>query len=571
MIAPEEGRSGNGETSRLVLLRNNLLVSALIFALLQLWRPHFFSTDDNLDGGLPFFTEMGRHLLAGQSPFYSDDLFGGHYNMLRDPIFFAWHPQYLLVSLLAGTPLHWWIIDVNAFIFVMLATAGFVNLAWYVRRELALTVGDGWLMFYTMSFVYSMIALATGASWLDFLGNQSALPWLLLGILLRDGWRGAGLVALFNTHQILGGHLEPTISGNLFLTLFALAMSLERRSIVPLRSWVIGSAIAVLVALPFLLPALQGFTHSYRAQGVGLTDMQNNNIDALDFPTSFFLGMALWFIHPPQAHFAETYTLALGSCAAAWCFLPAVARWTSWTRFEAVLMGMLVVIGIFIMRPLWISQVMLHLPLLKSMRWPFREFLQFQLFFHLFLVVRRPALTPRARLIFALVGVLLYVPPGLIHQPPTFAQMSWDRRILFSAAFDEYWDKVRPLLGPNDRIAVIIPPKLYLDESLPKTYSLLGTYNYAELARVKNVWGWSQTPPKDEFDVHVLPLYVFGAYTPEQVGRLQGEKPPLRFLSLVSLQPLKITLSAPASLGSSPPQPPDIDLTPFVPPAFRNP
>ena len=32
MIAPEEGRSGNGETSRPMLLRNNLLVSALIFA-----------------------------------------------------------------------------------------------------------------------------------------------------------------------------------------------------------------------------------------------------------------------------------------------------------------------------------------------------------------------------------------------------------------------------------------------------------------------------------------------------------------------------------------------------------
>ena len=85
-----------------------------IFAVLELWRPLFFLTDDNLDGGYPFFTEIGHHLLNGQSPFISDHLFGGHYDLLRDPTYFAWHPIYLLVSLLAGTPLHLGIIDAAA-------------------------------------------------------------------------------------------------------------------------------------------------------------------------------------------------------------------------------------------------------------------------------------------------------------------------------------------------------------------------------------------------------------------------------------------------------------------------
>jgi hypothetical protein len=144
---------------------------------LELWRPCFFLTDDNLDGGFPVFTEMGRRLLHGQSPFITEYLFGGHYNLLRDPTFFIWHPVYFLASLLTGTPFHFLVIDVPAFVFFMLATAGFVNLAWYLRGELSLQLSDGWIMFYTMSFTYSVIILALGASWLT-MPRSRGLRWV---------------------------------------------------------------------------------------------------------------------------------------------------------------------------------------------------------------------------------------------------------------------------------------------------------------------------------------------------------------------------------------------------------
>ena len=560
MIAPEVRPVGNGETSRLVLLRNNLLVSALIFLGLQIWRPHFFSTDDNLDGGLPFFSEMGHRLLAGRSPFFSDYLFGGHYNLARDPIFFLWHPLYFVVSLLAGTPFPWLIMDVNAFVLLMLTSAGFVNLAWFLRRDLALPASDGWIMFLHLSFTYSMIALATGAGWLNFLGNLSAMPWLALGILQRGGWRGMWLIALFGLHGALGGHLQPTISGNLFFTLFALAVSVSRRSVVPARSWILGNAIAFVVILPFLVPAASGFLASARSHGVEMQIMQDNNIPAKYFAASLFLGSAFWLIHPPDANLAVTYTLAMGSCGAAWCLLPALAG-RPWNRLEFVVLGLMAFIALFIARPLWLSEIMVRLPLIRSLRWPFREFLQFQFFFHLFLLLRRPAFNRRIQMGVALVSVLLFLPPMLMHQPPTLARMEEDRRLLFSGAFDAYWDKVRPLLQPGERVAVLIPPKLYLDENWQKPYSLLGSYNYASLARIKNVWGWSQTPPEDQYDVKTLPLYVFGAYTPEQRGALSAEDPAIRFISLESLQPLKITLSSRTG--------PPIDLTPYIPAAYR--
>ena len=396
MRAPLSGESIPAQTSLSILLRNTLLASALIFAALEWWRPYFFLTDDNLDGGYPFFYEMGRHLLDGHSPFISTHLFGGHYNLLRDPTFFTWHPLYLAVSLLAGTPFHNAIIDVDAFALYMLATAGFVTLAVFLRRDLALEIGDGWIIFFSLSFTYSMISPATGASWLTFVGNQSALPWLALGILQRTWRRGIGLVMLFSLHQLLGGHLSPTVSSSIFLTLFALGISISRRSWQPLTNWFAGYALALIIILPLLVPMLHGFFASVRSQGVSLDDMQANNIPAFEFSISFLLGMALWMMSA-QDHPHVTYTLALGACAAAWCLVPVFFCRAKWRGLEIVTALMLLFIAVLVCRPIWITEIMLHLPLFRSMRWPFRELVQFQFFLHLFLLVRSGPDSPSCR------------------------------------------------------------------------------------------------------------------------------------------------------------------------------
>ena len=562
MIAPEVRQGSNRETERRVLLRNNLLVTLAIFIALQIWRPHFFLTDDNLDGGYPFFYEVGRHLLAGQSPFVSDHLFGGNYDLLSDPGFFAWHPLYLLVSLLAGTPLHLWIIDLDALALYLLATAGFVNLAWYLRRELALTISDGWIMFYTASFTYSMIALTTGSSWLTFMADESALPWLALGILQRSWWRGAGLIAVFTLHQVLGGHPQPTIFNTLFLSLFALGLSWSRRSWQPLGMWTAGYAAAVMVMLPFIVPMLQGFLSSPRSHGVELSDMQGNNIPPELFPTSLFFGMALWIINPP-IHPYTTYTLALSSCAAAWCILPALVSYAKWRELDRVLLVVLVVLAIFICRPFWLTVILSWIPLLKSMRWPFREMIQFQFFFHLLLVVRTPGLSSRVRFRFAAWSVVVLVVPLLFYRlPPTFNAMQMDRQLLFSGGFERYWSQVRPLFQPDDRLAVLIPIELYTDDRFEEPYSLLSTYNYSCLTGVINTWGWSQTPPSNRLYTRTPAMYPFGAYLPSQKAALLAERPALKFLTLESLKPLKITLSSRDG--------PTIDLTPFIPEATKN-
>lgn len=525
---------------------------------LEIWRPYFFMTDDNMDGGYPIFMEMGRHLLHGQSPFVSDYLFGGNYFLLGDPTFFCWHPLYMTVSLLAGTPFHLLILEVDAFFLMMLATAGIVNLAWYLRKEMELELTDGWLMFFCMSFCYSLIAITTGSSWLNFLGNQSAMPWLALGI-LQKSWRNSiALVALFSLHQLLGGHLAPTVSSSIFFSFFAAGVSIYQKSVRPLASWLIGYTLAALITLPLLLPMLHGFFSSMRSQGVPLYDMQANNIPALSFPTSVFLGMALWIIHTPD-HPHTTYTMAMGSSAAVWCLLPALLSRARWRGLEVVTAGMMIFVAILIMRPVWISQVMLHLPLFRSMRWPFREMLQFQFFLHLFLILRPPGLALVTRRFTAIFSTCIMVIPMLLYiLPPTFNSMNMDRQYLISGRFDQYWDRVRPLLQPGNRYAVFIPWKIYTDDRFEEPYSLLGTYNYATIAHVVNVWGYSPTAPADQHKIRTVPYYPFGAYLPNQREALLKEDPDLKFITLERLVPLRMTLSSRDG--------PTIELTPYIPP-----
>ena len=214
---------------------------------------------------------------------------------------------------------------------------------------------------------------------------------------------------------------------------------------------------------------------------------------------------------------------------------------------------------------MWITEIMIHLPLFKSMRWPFRELIQFQFFLHLFLLVRPNGLTLRARRIAAWWGTLVVVIPMIIYPlPPTFNSMNWDRELLFTGGVDHgFWEQVHPLLKPTDRIAVLIPITLYEEDRFEEPYTLMGTYNYASMMGVVNAWGYSPTVPMSQRYTKTYAFYPFGAYRPEQKAELLAEKPDLKFITLESLHPLKITLSS--GDGTV------IDLTPFVPARIKGP
>jgi hypothetical protein len=339
--------------------------------------------------------------------------------------------------------------------------------------------------------------------------------------------------------------------------LFALGLCVARRTALPLLNWLSGYLVAVVLILPLLLPMVDGFNHSMRAGGVTLEDMQQNNIPAQDFLSSVFLGTAIWIFHPHQ-HPYVTYTLALGASAAAWCLLPALMSRAPWRGTTVVTLLMLMFGAVLITRPLLLTEIMARLPLLKSMRWPFREFVQFQFFLHLYFVVRPPGLNRTARRLSAAFGTTVFLIPLLLYPfPPTLNTMTWDRELIISGRYQEYWAQVRPLLKPGDRIAVVIPLNLYEDDRFEEPYCLLGTYNYAVLDDIINAWGYSPTAPRDQLYTKRYAVYPFGAYHPAQKAALMVERPDLKFITLESLRPLRITLSSRDG--------PTVDLTPFVP------
>jgi hypothetical protein len=193
------------------------------------------------------------------------------------------------------------------------------------------------------------------------------------------------------------------------------------------------------------------------------------------------------------------------------------------------------------------------------MRWPFREFIQFQFFLHLFLVVRKPGFNTQSRKFSAAFGAFVFIVPLVLYPyAPTFNTMTWDRELLISGRYQDYWAQVRTLLKPGDRVAVIIPLNLYEDDRFEEPYSLLGTYNYAPIDGITNAWGYSPTVPLDATYTKTYAFYPFGAYRPDQRAALMAELPELKFITLESLHPLRITLSSRDG--------PVIDLTPFVPP-----
>jgi hypothetical protein len=549
-------RSGLGP-----LLVGTLGLAALIVLALELWRPGYFLTDDNLSGYFPTITEAGRHLQHGQSPFVSDYVFGGHFHELRDVSCNDAHPLVLAVSLLAGTPFRFWIVDLIAVLFLALAVAGFTVLAHALREEYSLPIPDGYLIFYTLSFVFGSYMLTIGPSWISFLANQGCLPWLALGILSKSPLRGTFLVALFTIHGLLAGYPGLLISGGLCLSVFALAVAVSRRSILPLFCWGVGNVMAVLLLAPLLLLVLDGFGHTLRIQGMSLADLSLFSMPPATFFNSFFMGnwseiLARWQGGAALARLDFPYLTSILACPAAWCVWLAFFG-GRWRFMDKLCLGLALALVLLIVRPGWLAVIMYHLPVFRSMRWPFREGLLFLFFIHLFLVLRFPEKPPRWQTAVTVFSFLMFVLPLPFIRPPSLNPLALDRQLLFSGRAETYWRNVKATLQPSDEIATVINYDFWLKNRRDVPYTLLGTANFPEYFQVRCIVGYSTTAPTDEVPVKTVPGYWFGAFRDDQVPALLAERPDLKLIRIESTDPLRITLSTGAG--------PAVDLTPLLP------
>lgn len=537
------GRSGLG-----ALLRWTLGGSILIFIALEFWRPCYFLTDDNLSGTFPVLTEIGRRLKAGRSPFVSDYLFGGNYNGLRDIGYSIWHPFFLLPSLLADTGLRFWIVDLTALLFLIVTVTGFTVLAHHLREEYALPIPDGYLIFYTLSFVFSTYILTIGPSWMGFLASQSCLPWLTLGILEKRVLRATLLVAFFTVHGMLCAYPGLILSGGLCLSLLALGVAAYRRSIQPVFVWLAGNMIALLVLTPLLLSVLDGFSHSRRILGMSLDALSLYSIPPAMCISSFFIGN---WSEPITRAMGDSSLHSLGfpylptilACPAAWCLVSALFGGGRWRYLDKLCVGLCCLLLWSIIRPTGLALIMHALPILRSLRWPFREGLLLLFFVHLFLILRFPQGPRRWQWSVTVFSFLVFILPLPFIRVPTLNPLALDRRLLFSGQADAFWAAVKSNLKPTDEIATVIDWDDWQRHSGSIPYTLLGTASFPAYFQVRCISGYSPTSPADQVPLKTIPYYWFGAFRPQQVGAILAEKPDLKLIRVESTDPLKIVMS----------------------------
>lgn len=517
-----------------------LLWTLLGFVALQLWRPCFFLTDDNLDGTLPIMVAAMRRLWRGQSPFFEPNLFGG-YNLLRDPADLGlWNPVTLLVSPLALTRWYVVIVDLLCGFHLVLAAVGMVRLGMLFRERDGLEISDRRLAFFGFSYAFSIYALSLGASWCFFLANVAVLPWVVLGLWHPNRRSGIALVTGGTLYGLLAGHTHPWVWTAIFGSGLALGACWERRSRWPLVCWCGGFALALVVAAPFLIPALSGFGGSGRSAG--------QNVEMMLFRVPWGVALLSWPLGSLSAVCGQVYytltlaaahSYALACCAAGGCLWHGVGR-QKLTRLQALCLVGAFVAFVMILRPAPMAALFAQLPLLRSLRWPFREILFFIFFLHWFMILRPVTLPRPLALASAAFGGIIWLGSLLLPGPPSFAPMPVDRALVLSSAPEAYWEHVKAMAGRDTRFVVAMPkdmPRRQLNE-IP--WSLLGAFNYPALYEAPSLSGYT-IPGFQQDRFGNQKRHHSGVFTVEEGRRLERE-PGTGVIWLDSLRPVRVSL-----------------------------
>ncbi len=560
-------------------LSATLVIAFLGALLLQAWRPFFFLTCDTISGTLPVATEAYRRIWEGQSPFYNPYLFGG-FNLLGDLGHFTlWSPLALPFSWLARTRFYYFLPDIVGTLSLVVIAGSFCWSALRLRRSLDLPIPAALIVGLSLSYSFTPYNFIVGASWLGFLNVQACYPVLLAGAFERD-WRkalamegGALLYAIFGGHMHLFTVL--LICGGLLILLAAWV----RRSAVPVFVWAGAGLLTLVLILPLLWPALAGFSQTPRSAGLPSWAASNNNVPLVPLGLSFLLGpMAQPAIGGIRIDLSDqAYNVAI---AFALVNVPLIALlgWKRrWNSLETGLLVLGLLTALCIVRPVWLGEITARLPLLKSLRWPFREIAVLQFLTHaLFLVSFRPVMARAPRLTLTVAGLAGagFYALVFLSAAPTFWLFEADRRRIISGEADRSWNQLRasrPAGAGFPRFAVAANPRLLISlrRDVPLTalgalsdveaeprfqmrsrtdvpFTVLGAFNYASLFRVPNIIGFSVTPPPNglrlEKEMGVSHWFWGGIYTGAVLRRMITAHPDVQPIALTGLKPVTWTV-----------------------------
>jgi hypothetical protein len=519
------------------------------FVLLQIWRPYFFLTDDNMSGALPGFADLGNTLRQGKIPRTTEGLYAGTYDMWHDPgSLTLLFPTHIAAMLLATTPFRLAAIDAISLVNLLVGAIAMLACVKTFARRFNRVVPDWVAGFLAVSYVTSIYSLAIGSSWFNFLGNQAALPIVTLGFVATRRRSGIALVAAGMLYSLVGGHLAPFCFGAVFLGIFSVCLSAMEKKWEPIWRYAAGSILAILIVSPALIGLLSGFLGSSRnLTNTTATIVENN----LPFP-ALFLGATIgiesigpWNFQPVLGSLAEV-ALPLSFSAAAICFLAVLGTIMKFRMLDWILVGMLLLVALFLHRPDWLQRILSVIPFFRSLRWPMREAMLFLFFSHLLVGLGWPRLPRLLRSVLPPISAAAFAIPLFLMPSPTLNRFPVDRALLLDGRAARVWQEVRALL-PEASDCYVVPlldRELYLGLGRRRftskaPHTLMGGYNYPVLFGMKSSTGYTMPGFAQKFRGHVPALWI-GYFSPARFSEEELSDPHLLFTAMRSVEPVII-------------------------------
>jgi|GEM_PF-4080408 len=517
-----------------------LLLTLLCALALQLWRPYYHLSDDNLTATYPISSEIVHRIADGRPATTIGSIFGGEYPWTRDvaAVTNLCGPYQLLCSWMLLTPAEFIYVDAVSTLILMTIAGAFTWSALALRRQLKLEIADGWIVFLSLSYTFTPFNLLVGSSWIGFLNAQAAAPLILVAMLNPNWRRGIPLITGALLFSVFGGHLHSACFLGLFMGLLALGLSWTEKSLRPPLVLACGALGAFLIALPLLLPAMQGFASSDRNNAWPVAYTKALCLTPTSLITSFASGPLSAFGAPmPYLHETDPDYLPLIAFATSnLLFLALFFTKRRWSRLDLVLVLGVVIAGIFIVRPMWLAVPMASAPLFRSLRWPFREISLLLFFSHMVLLLNLPLLSRRTVRIALGLGAVFFA-TTFFHRPPTFNPMRLDRALITEKVAQNFWAKYIQERGQAPMIVSSIATDPMTKTLARVPFSLLGVYDYPCILGLTNVSGYSPTIPATPFNLKVHPWHHSGFYMWQHAEQIRAENPGVVHVSLRNIRP----------------------------------
>ncbi len=498
-------------------------VAALaVVVMLQFWRPYYFLTDDSLRLAWPVLVEQGHARQAGMDPDESRFLFGGGYRLDRDAMFTPnRHPVMVALSSLAGTGAELAMVDIWCGIHAVLAAMGFAWMGAVFRKErwrggeVLGPAGPVLAGLLALSYTFNGYTLYLGASGFWYWANVAMLPWMAGALWDENRWRGAVLLALGAWHMAVGGYPGCTVYAGLFLGVLAVVrlITVVSGRLGLALSWVGAGVVAGGGAWPWLGTVMEALPESVRGGAIPVEAAAEKAM-----PTAVLMGS--WFLSTLSAPLGSfetfgmtAYAYGLAACPMAWFFWCAIKGQRGWNGWDGWVGGLVVASVVFIARPEWLSAILVYVPVLGSLRWPYKEVFLFVFGLHVWMLRGTRLEVAKAGLVVA-VGLVFFLVPLVMFGPPTLNGAEADRAALRSGGAVEYGRELAEAVEGTRGVVPVLPPWALddVDAYLRLPVLPLASHNYPAFFQVVAPGGYSATLPREIFFREPRSANVYGVF-----------------------------------------------------------